>query len=73
MCFLTWKMCFLTWKMCFLTWKMCSLTSVDLDMTGFVVALKYLKVIKSIRESNLLTREGGRKNLISKKNIDTTT
>jgi len=59
--------------MCFLTWKMCSLTSVDLDMTGFVVALKYLKVIKSIRESNLLTREGGRKNLISKKNIDTTT
>ncbi len=54
--------------MCFLTWKMCSLTSVDLDMTGFVVALKYLKVIKSIRESILLTREGGKKILISKKN-----
>jgi len=37
-------------------------------MTGFVVALKYLKVIKSIRESILLTREGGKKILISKKN-----
>ena len=36
-------------------------------MTGFVVALKYLKVFKSIRESILLTREEGKKILISKK------
>jgi len=36
-------------------------------MTGFVVALKYLKVFKSIRESILLTREGNKKIVSSKK------